>query len=118
MKAVRIHAYGGAEVMRVDDVPVPQAGAGQVLVRVQAASINPIDWKMRRGLLASLFPITFPRTLGRDCAGEANGRRVAGVADPRADGTHAEYALLPPACALPGCRPGYLLWRSRPSLPA
>lgn len=97
MKAVRIHGYGGPEVMRVDDVPTPKPGAGQILVRVKAASVNPIDWKIRRGMLASMITVTFPRTLGRDCAGEANGRLIAGVADPRGEGTHAEYAVLPEA---------------------
>jgi NADPH:quinone reductase-like Zn-dependent oxidoreductase len=64
-------------------------------VMVRAASVNPIDWKMRRGMMAKVFPITFPRVLGRDCAGECEGRLIAGVSDPRTDGTHAEYALLP-----------------------
>ena len=95
MRALRIHGYGGPDAMRIEDVPVPSAAAGQVLVKVRAASINPIDWKIRRGMLASMLPITFPRTLGRDCAGEANGKLIAGVADPRGDGTHAEYAVLP-----------------------
>jgi NADPH:quinone reductase-like Zn-dependent oxidoreductase len=84
--------------MRIDDVPIP---TGQVLVRVRAASVNPIDWKIRRGMLASMMPITFPRTLGRDCAGEADGKLIAGVADPRGDGTHAEYAVLPEAASAP-----------------
>lgn len=94
MRAARIHAYGGPEVMHVDEVPVPQPGAGQVLIKVRAASVNPIDWKMRRGVLKDIFPLTFPRTLGRDGAGDLDGKLVAGVADPRGDGTHAEYALL------------------------
>jgi len=98
MRALRIHAYGGPEVMRIDDVPIP---TGQVLVRVRAASVNPIDWKIRRGMLASMMPITFPRTLGRDCAGEADGKLIAGVADPRGDGTHAEFAVLPEAASAP-----------------
>ena len=97
MRALRIHGYGGPAVMRLDDVPPPVAGAGQVLVKVRAASVNPIDWKMRRGMLANIFPLVFPRTLGRDCAGELDGQLIAGVADPRTDGTHAEYALLPEA---------------------
>src|SRR5258708_3658592 len=97
MRALRIHRYGGPEGMRVDEGPVPGAAPGQLLVKVKAASVNPIDWKMRRGLLASIFALSLPRTLGRDCAGEANGELIAGVADPRTDGTHAEYAVLPEA---------------------
>lgn len=95
MRALRIHGYGGPEVMRIDDVPVPTAVSGQTLVRVRAAAVNPIDWKMRRGMLAGIFPLAFPRTLGRDCAGEVDGELVAGVADPRTQGTHADYAVLP-----------------------
>ena len=97
MRALRIHGYGGADVMRIEDVPVPQPSSGEVLVRVRAASVNPIDWKMRQGLLARIFPLQFPRTLGRDCAGEVDGRLVAGVADPLRDGTHADFAVLPEA---------------------
>lgn len=95
MRALRIHAYGGPEVLRLEEAPLPKSGPGQVLVRVRAASVNPIDWKMRRGIMAKVFPIEFPRILGRDCAGEFEGGMVAGVSDPRTDGTHAEYALLP-----------------------
>ena len=50
MKAVRIHAYGGPEVLVYEDAPRPQAGKGEVLVRVHAAGINPVDWKVRQGL--------------------------------------------------------------------
>ena len=101
MRALRIHGYGGLDVLRLDDVPKPSAGPAQLLVKVKAASVNPIDWKMRRGLLASIFPLSLPRTLGRDCAGETNGELIAGVADPRTDGTHAEYAVLPEAATAP-----------------
>ena len=87
--------------MRLEQAPKPVAKPGQVLVKVRAASINPIDWKMRRGLMAKVFPIDFPRVLGRDCAGELEGGLVAGVSDPRTDGTHAEYALLPADQAAP-----------------
>jgi len=81
--------------MRVEQVEIPQEKEGQILVKVRAASINPIDWKMRLGMLAGVFPLSFPRTLGRDCAGDAGGVLMAGVADMRTDGTHAEFALLP-----------------------
>jgi NADPH:quinone reductase-like Zn-dependent oxidoreductase len=101
VRALRIHSYGGPEVMRLEDAPLPVAGPGQVLVRVRAASVNPIDWKMRRGLMSKVFPIRFPRILGRDCAGELEGGLVAGISDPRTDGTHAEYALLPADQAAP-----------------
>lgn len=87
--------------MRLEQAPKPVPRPGQVLVRVRAASVNPIDWKMRRGLMAKVFPIDFPRVLGRDCAGEMEGGLVAGVSDPRTDGTHAEYALLPADQAAP-----------------
>jgi len=87
--------------MRLEQAPKPVAKAGQVLVKVRAASVNPIDWKMRRGMMAKVFPIDFPRVLGRDCAGELEGGLVAGVSDPRTDGTHAEYALLPADQAAP-----------------
>jgi NADPH:quinone reductase-like Zn-dependent oxidoreductase len=101
LRALRIHGYGGPEVLRLEQAPRPVAKAGQVLVKVRAASVNPIDWKMRRGVMAKVFPIDFPRILGRDCAGELEGGLVAGVSDPRTDGTHAEYALLPADQAAP-----------------
>src|SRR5213594_325905 len=87
--------------MRLEQAPRPVPGPGQILVKVRAASVNPIDWKMRRGLMQKVFPIAFPRTLGRDCAGEMEGGLIAGVTDPRTDGTHAEYALLPADQAAP-----------------
>jgi NADPH:quinone reductase-like Zn-dependent oxidoreductase len=89
MRAIRIHAYGGPEVMRVDDVPQPAAGQGERLVKLAAASVNPIDWKIRHGLMN----VPLPRVLGRDGAGTdvATGERVVGVST----GTHAEYVVLP-----------------------
>ncbi|MCL4801913.1 MAG: NADP-dependent oxidoreductase [Burkholderiales bacterium] len=112
MRAWRIHGYGGPEVLALERVPVPVPGPGELLLRVAAASVNPIDWKMRSGHLRDVFPLAFPRVLGRDCAGTvvavgegvtgaAPGAAAAGVADPAKDGTHAEYAILPAVQAAP-----------------
>lgn len=91
MRALRIHAYGGPEVMRLDDIPRPQPGAGERLVKLAAASVNPIDWKMRHGLMSA----PLPRVLGRDGAGidQASGERILGIGSPGCDGTHAQYAV-------------------------
>lgn len=70
MKAVRLHGYGGADQLRYEEVPTPNPGAGEVLVRVIATSVNPIDWKIRRGDLKGVMPLQFPVILGRDVAGE------------------------------------------------
>jgi NADPH:quinone reductase-like Zn-dependent oxidoreductase len=88
MRAVRIHAYGGAEVMRIEQIAEPKAGPQERLVKLAAASVNPIDWKMRQGLMSP----SLPRILGRDGAGVdvATGERVMGVGS---GGTHAEYAV-------------------------
>ena len=49
MKAIRIHGFGDPEVLELDDVPIPQPGEGELLVRIHAASVNPVDYKIRRG---------------------------------------------------------------------
>lgn len=69
MKAIRIHAYGSADAMQLEDVAVPECGAGDILVRMVAAGINPVDWKLRAGHMAQGLPRTFPFTLGWDAAG-------------------------------------------------
>jgi NADPH:quinone reductase-like Zn-dependent oxidoreductase len=69
MKAVRIHQYGGRDVLSIDEVPVPDIGPDDVLVRVVAASINPVDWKVREGYLAQMLPHALPLTLGWDVSG-------------------------------------------------
>lgn len=69
MKAVRIHTFGGPEVLQCDDVPKPQAGAGQVLVRIIAAGVNPIDWKIRQGYRKEMLRDRLPLILGVDMAG-------------------------------------------------
>ncbi|GAA3018973.1 NADP-dependent oxidoreductase [Streptosporangium longisporum] len=69
MKAMRIHRYGDASVIRRDDVPRPVPSGGEVLLRVAATSFNPSEAGLRRGLLRSVFPLALPYTLGSDVAG-------------------------------------------------
>ncbi|WP_372491985.1 NADP-dependent oxidoreductase [Kineosporia corallincola] len=61
MKAIRLHRYGGPEVLTLDRVPVPTPGPGEVLVRVHAAGLNPPDWYLRSGMMAELPPEIAPR---------------------------------------------------------
>lgn len=70
MKAVRIHAYGGPNVLRHEDMACPSPGPGEVLVQVRAASVNPVDWKVRSGHVKAMFgEQPFPMILGGDFAG-------------------------------------------------
>jgi len=68
MKAIRIHSFGGAEVLVYEDAPKPEPGEGEVLIRVHAAAINPIDWKIRSGFVKKDLPMPF--ILGWDASGE------------------------------------------------
>ncbi len=105
MKAVRIHAYGNAGVLKFEDAPMPIIGASDVLVRVVATSINPVDWKIRAGYLKEMIPYAMPLTLGWDVSGvvEAVGAAVTrfkvGDAvfsrpDIKRNGTYAEYVAV------------------------
>ncbi len=69
MQAVRIHDYGGPEVLVLEKVPRPQPEAGQVLIRLKAAGVNPTDWKMRTGMYKQFMPVQFPWTPGVEGAG-------------------------------------------------
>ena len=69
MKAIQMHGYGGVDQLRYEDVPAPTAGPGEVLVKVAATSVNPIDWKIRRGDKGTAI-LQFPVIPGRDVAGE------------------------------------------------
>jgi len=69
MRAVRFHEYGDPQVLTVEDAPEPHAGPGQVRIRVEASSVNPVDWKIRAGYLHAMMPVTFPATPGSDAAG-------------------------------------------------
>lgn len=67
MRAVRIHQFGGPEVMQVEDIATPEPGPGEILVRIAAASANPVDYKIRNG--GYIPDDQLPVTLGRDLAG-------------------------------------------------
>jgi NADPH:quinone reductase-like Zn-dependent oxidoreductase len=69
MKTVVLHEYGGPDKLKWEDIADPVAGTGEVLVRVSAVSVNPIDWKLRSGAIKAYMPIEFPEVLGRDLAG-------------------------------------------------
>ena len=68
MKAARVHEWGSSENVFVDDVPVPEPKSGEVLIRVRASSINPVDWKAQLGYMKDWFHLPF--TPGWDAAGE------------------------------------------------
>jgi NADPH:quinone reductase-like Zn-dependent oxidoreductase len=89
MKAVRIHEFGGPEVLRVETQPRPEPAPGEVLIRVEAASVNPVDYKMRNG--GYVPQSALPLTLGRDVAGivEAGPGETGGFKD-----GDAVYAML------------------------
>jgi NADPH:quinone reductase-like Zn-dependent oxidoreductase len=69
MKAVRIHQYGGPEVLKYEDAPRPNPAPGDVLIRVHAAAINPVDWKVRQGYLRERVKHSLPLILGWDVSG-------------------------------------------------
>ncbi len=69
MKAIVLHEFGGPGHLKYEDREDPVAGEGEVLVRVSAASINPVDWKLRTGSLQAYMPLDLPAVLGRDLAG-------------------------------------------------
>lgn len=105
MKAVRIHQYGSRDVLAFEEAPKPVPAADDLLIRVVAASVNPVDWKLREGHLAQMIPYEFPLTLGWDVSGvvEAVGAGVTGFQvgdavysrpDIRRNGTYAEYVAV------------------------
>ena len=100
MKAVRLYSYGDPSQLRYEEIAMPKYGDNEVLVRVHATSINPIDVKIRSGAAKSRFPIAFPAILGRDLSGDVaeTGRDVQGFPKGMrvmalANGTYAEYTV-------------------------
>ncbi|MFI6678144.1 NADP-dependent oxidoreductase [Kribbella sp. NPDC050470] len=101
MQAVVFEEFGGPEVLRTQDVAEPHAGPGEVRVRVRAAGVNPIDFKIRRGWTQGFIDVTFPATPGLEVAGVVDeagegagfavGDEVVGWAK---SGAYAEYAIV------------------------
>lgn len=105
MKAVVIREYGGQDKLVWDEVPMPEIGDGDVLIEVVASSVNPVDWKIREGYLASRIHYEFPLILGWDVAGVVTevgrhvtqftvGDAVMSRPDIRRPGTYAEYVAV------------------------
>ena len=101
MKAIVVHQYGGPEVLKFEDYPDPVPGSGEVLVRVAAASVNPIDYKRRAGLTKDFYPLQFPGLIGVDIAGTvfklgpgADGFSVGDQVFAMADNTYAELCVV------------------------
>ncbi len=105
MKAARIHEYGPPDVFQIDDIPVPEVGPTDVLIQVHAASVNPIDWKIRSGVQRGIIRYKLPHVLGLDLSGvvSAVGGKVSkfAVGDEvysspnfKRDGTYAEFTAI------------------------
>jgi NADPH:quinone reductase-like Zn-dependent oxidoreductase len=105
MKAVRIHSYGGPDVLQYEAAPRPKPGKGEVLIRVHAAGVNPIDWKVRAGYMKDFIPHSFPLILGWDVSGviEELGPNVSrfkkndevySLLDHTRNGAYAEYIVV------------------------
>ena len=127
MKAVVMHAYGGAEVLKLEDVPRPEPKEDEILIRVKAASINPVDVAIRKGYLAELIGNKFPLIPGMDAAGvvEKTGAKISKfkVGDPvyafftlASEGGYAEFAVAKESEAAP--KPKTVTYAQAAAVPA
>ncbi len=105
MLAMQYQGYGGPDLLKPAELPVPSPAASQLLVRVAASSVNPIDWKLHNGQYRWIMPVKFPSTPGFDFAGEVvevgtrvtqfkPGDRIFAMLDRRPGGASAEYVLV------------------------
>jgi N-ethylmaleimide reductase len=109
-RAIALTEFGGANALKLSSTPVPEAKPGFVVVRVKAAGINGLDWKIREGYLKDVFKTEFPAVLGLELAGEVSavaagsrfavGDRVFGLAAP-GSGAYADYVAVPEAILAP-----------------
>ncbi len=112
MKALRIREFGSPALATLDNVSIPTPGIGEVTVRIEAASVNPLDLKILAGYMQPVFPVAFPYTLGTDIAGVVEavgpmtlhvqpGDRVVGRLEPSAGGGFAQTAVVPAEALCP-----------------
>ncbi|GGL15262.1 NADP-dependent oxidoreductase [Nocardia jinanensis] len=102
MRAVRFHEYGDPEILTVDQTAEPHAGPGEIRIRAIAAGVNPVDWKIRAGLVREFMPVELPGIIGQDAAGivdeVGDGVTTAAVGDEvfglAATGGTAEFVVL------------------------
>lgn len=126
MKAIVIDRYGGKEELQEREVPTPAPQAHQVLVKVAATSINPIDWKLREGYLKQMMDWEFPIILGWDVAGTISeigsevtdwkvGDEVFARPETTRFGTYAEFTLVDDH--LLARKPAAISWEEAASVP-
>jgi NADPH:quinone reductase-like Zn-dependent oxidoreductase len=125
MKAVRIRSFGGPEVLELADVDKPEPKADEVLIKVRAASVNPVDYKIRSGAYPVVQQDQLPRVLGRDVAGEIErcGRAVRNFKEGDTvyamldgePGGYAEYVTVKAELVAP--KPGQLDYRAAAAVP-
>jgi NADPH:quinone reductase-like Zn-dependent oxidoreductase len=108
MNAVLLHAYGSVDQLVYEEIPIPLAGAGEVLVKMSSTSVNPIDYKIRRGDMKEIMPLQLPFIPGYDLAGQvvALGEGVTSVKLDAlvmgvTDYTYAEYVVCKAAILAP-----------------
>ncbi|MGS2587379.1 NADP-dependent oxidoreductase [Streptomyces hebeiensis] len=123
MKAIVFDAFGGTEVLREAEIDIPRPGPGQVRVRIRAVGVNPVDGKIRSGVMEAIFPTTLPAVPGGEIAGVVDavgedvdhlkvGDEVLGWSD---TGSYAQYALASAAVLAP--KPAGLDWAHAAALP-
>lgn len=104
MKAIQIHEFGGPDVLKYEEAPKPSPASDEVLIKVYASGVNPVDWKIRSGLAQKKFPVHLPLIPGWDVSGEIEevgsdilnfkkGDEVYSRPDPTRNGTYAEFVV-------------------------
>ncbi|MER6833822.1 zinc-binding dehydrogenase [Streptomyces cellulosae] len=90
MRAARYHRYGDPTVLTVEEAPDPAPGPGEIRIRVAAASVNPVDWKVRGGAVRDFLPVDLPAIPGRDALADVAPQGIDLVLDTAASGSLGE----------------------------